>query len=188
MHQNVLFIHGRSIAKKSKTLEHKKGSGRVTKKVNRKIIKAIKRKFNHRHGCSQSKVASEFNISQQYVSKILKYHLWKPKMILKESSDIKCYKKYKRSLMIAEQKKSLRPKCKQLVEKYRGYKFIIDDESYFTLSNTTLPGNDRFYSNNIQMKPDHVKYKYQAKYESKVMYGLQFHLLVYQNLDFLNLD
>jgi predicted transcriptional regulator len=143
---------------KNKTLERKTGSGRVAKKVNSKVIKAIKRKFNHRHGCSQRKVASEFNISQQYVSKILK-----------ESSDINCYKKIKRPLMNEEQKKLLRPKCKQLVEKYRGYKFIIDDESYFTLSNTTLPGNDRFYSNNIQMTPDHVKYKYQAKYESKVM-------------------
>jgi len=71
--------------------------------------------------------------------------------------------------MNEKQKKFLRPKCKQLVGKYHRYKFIIDDESYFTLSNTTLPGNDRFYSNNIQMTPDHVKYKYQAKYESKVM-------------------
>ena len=54
--------------RKNKILERKKGSGRIAKKVN--VIKAIKRKFNHRHGCSQRKVASEFNISQQYVSKI----------------------------------------------------------------------------------------------------------------------
>ena len=70
---------------KNETLERKKGSGRIAKKVNSKVIKAIKKKFNHRHGCSQRKVASELNISQQYVSKILK-----------ESSDIKCFKKYKR--------------------------------------------------------------------------------------------
>ena len=65
--------------------------------------------------------------------------------------------------MTEQQKKTLRPKCRAMTEKYRGYNFIIDDESYFTLSHTTLPGNDRFYSNNVQLTPDHVKYKYQTK-------------------------
>ena len=82
--------------------------------------------------------------------------------IVKESSNIKRYKKYKRPLMNEEQKKSLRPKCKQLVEKYHGYNFIIDDESYFTLSHSTLSGNDRFNSNNVQMTPDHVKFYFLA--------------------------
>ena len=143
---------------KNKTLERKNGSGRVAKKFSSKVIKAIKNKFDHKHGCSQRKVDSEFNITQLYVCKILK-----------ESSDINCYKKYKRSLMNAEQKKSLRPKCKQLVEKNCGDKLIIDDESYFTLLHTTLHGNVRFYSNNFQLMPDNVKYKYQAKYKSKLM-------------------
>ena len=84
---------------KNKTLERKNGSGRVAKKFNSKVIKAIKNKFDHNYGCSQRTVDSEFNITQLYVCKILK-----------ESSDINCYKKYKRSLMNAEQKKSLRPK------------------------------------------------------------------------------
>ena len=142
---------------KNKTLERKNGSGRVAKKFSSKVIKAIKNKFDHKHGCSQRTVDSEFNITQLYVCKILK-----------ESSDINCYKKYKRPLMKEEQK-LLRPKCKKLVKKYRGYKSIIDDESYFTLSHTTLPGNVRFYSNNVQLIPDNVKYKYQAKYKSKLM-------------------
>ena len=34
------------------------------------------------------------------------------------------------------QKSQLRPKCRKILEKYRGYNFILDDESYFTLSHT----------------------------------------------------
>ena len=66
------FNHLKKSMKKNKALECKKGSGRIAKKVKSKVIKAIERKFNHRHGCSQRKIASEFNITHQYVSKILK--------------------------------------------------------------------------------------------------------------------
>jgi hypothetical protein len=53
--------------------------------------------------------------------------------------------------------------------KYRGYNFILDDESYFTLSHTTLAGNDRFYSDNIQKTPEIVKNSYKSKYEEKIL-------------------
>ena len=143
---------------KKNHLKRKNGSGRVAKKVTAKEKKEIKRRFNHRHGCSQRRTASKFNIAQSYLNKILK-----------ESSGVKYYKKLKKPLMTDEQKKLLRPKCKAIVENYRRYNFIVDDESYFTLSHTTRPGNDGFYSNNLQFTPDHVKYKYLSKYEPKLM-------------------
>ena len=34
------------------------------------------------------------------------------------------------------QKSQLRPKCRKILEKYRRYNFILDDESCFTLSHT----------------------------------------------------
>ncbi|RMZ98545.1 hypothetical protein BpHYR1_041047 [Brachionus plicatilis] len=34
------------------------------------------------------------------------------------------------------------------------YEFIIDDESYFTLGNTALPGNNIVYSSNVCKTPD----------------------------------
>jgi hypothetical protein len=68
-----------------------------------------------------------------------------------------------------KQKAQLRPKCRKLSNKYRDYNFIIDDESYFTLSRTTQPGNDIFYSNNIQETPENVKNKYEIKHEKKVL-------------------
>jgi len=72
----------------NKTLKRKKGSGRIAKKATPKVIKAIKRKFNHRTGCSQRKTASAFNLTVSHV-----------KYILKKYSDIRKYKKFKRPLM-----------------------------------------------------------------------------------------
>ncbi len=45
----------------------------------------------------------------------------------------------------------------------------MDDESYFTLSNSTLAGNESFYTDDIENVPENVRYKKQAKFEKKVM-------------------
>ena len=49
-----------------KTLKRKKSSGRVAKKATSKVIKAVKRSFNHKTGRSQRKSARSFNMSQSY--------------------------------------------------------------------------------------------------------------------------
>ena len=51
----------------NKTLKRKKGSGRIAKKATPKVIKAIKRKFNHRTGCSHKE--------RQLVRSIWQYHM-----------------------------------------------------------------------------------------------------------------
>jgi len=86
VHPNVLYIHGWNNCKK-KHLKRKKGNGRVAKKDTAKKKKEIKRRFSHRHGCSQRRTSSDFNINiaQSYLNKILK-----------ESSDIKYHKKLKK--------------------------------------------------------------------------------------------
>ena len=71
--------------------------------------------------------------------------------------------------MTEQQKKKARSKCRKLVEKYRKIDFLMDYESYFTLANTTLAGNYRFYSSNLEKTPDSVKYKYKAKFEKKLL-------------------
>jgi len=40
-------------------------------------------------------------------------------------------------------KSQLRPKCRKILEKYRGYNFILDDENYFTLSPESICLNIR---------------------------------------------
>lgn len=46
--------------------------------------------------------------------------------------------------------------------------FLMDDESYFTLSNSTLSGNDRFYARDPSECSDQVRYNLEIKYEDKL--------------------
>ena len=63
----------------------------------------------------------------------------------------------------------MRPQCRKLHKNNKFITFILDDESYFTLSNSTLAGNDCYYSNDVASTPDEIKHKLEAKYESKVL-------------------
>ena len=90
-------------------------------------------------------------------------------MILKKYSGIRWYKKQPKPLMTALQMKAARPKFRELIEKYSKVDFILDDEFYFTLSNTTLERNDRFYSNKLQNTLFNARNKFKAKFEEKIL-------------------
>ena len=85
---------------------------------------------------------------------------------------ILCYKRTKRPDRTPIQRLVARRKCRHLFLNYREHQFIIDDESYFTLSNANLSGNDTFYSNNRNMTANDVKYYNKAKYEPKLLVWL----------------
>ena len=65
-------------------------------------------------------------------------------MLKKDKSPYFFYKRTKRADRTPIQRLVARPKCRQLYLKSRKQQFIIDDESYFTLSNANLSGNDTF--------------------------------------------
>ena len=90
-------------------------------------------------------------------------------MILKNRTKVRCYKKQKKTDLTEQQKKAARPKCRRILEKNNGLDFIIDDESYFTLTHSVQPGNDSFYSDDIKNTQDHVKYNFKAKFEKKLL-------------------
>ena len=90
-------------------------------------------------------------------------------MLKKDKSPYFFYKRTKRADRTPIQRLVARPKCRQLTLKHQ---FIIDDESYFTLSNANLSGNDTFYSNDRNMTANDVKYYDKAKYEEKVLVRL----------------
>ncbi len=52
---------------------------------------------------------------------------------------------------------------------YRVYDFVIDDEKYFLFQNYNQTGNDSFYSDNQNLTPSEVKYKFSKKNENKLM-------------------
>jgi len=60
-------------------------------------------------------------------------------------------------------------KCGRLVQKFRGLDWIHDDESYFTLSNFTIHGNDGYYTSDPKTTPPNVKFAKKKKFETKVL-------------------
>ena len=115
--------------------------------------------FNHKVSSSLRKAAKKFNCSHETIRGILK----------KMKKPILCYKRTKRANRTPVQRLVARPKCRWLLQNYKNSEFIIDDESYFTLSNSLLTGNDSYYSNDRTLTPDDVKHYDKAKYEPKVL-------------------
>ena len=52
-----------------------------------------------------------------------------------------------------------RAKCATLYHKYRESEWILDDESYFTLTHSTINGNDNLYSDKIDFTPTKVQFR-----------------------------
>ena len=62
---------------------------------------------------------------------------------------IQKYKKQKVSDRSDQQKLLNRAKCATLHRKYRDREWILDDESYFTKTHSTINGNDNLYLDKI---------------------------------------
>ena len=88
---------------------------------------------------------------------------------LQKKTFIRYRKKIRVPLRNEQQKEVLRKKCGQMCVLFRGKKVIIDDESYFRLSNSDLSGNTGFYTSNIATTSDCVKLKRVTKYEPKLL-------------------
>jgi transposase len=143
------------------TLERKIASGPQAKIATKSNVRRIVKMFNHRSGRSQKQAAKKLGCTQQYISKLLKTR-----------TSIRRYKKVKKPLRTEQQKKLARPKCRRILEMYGHCDFLIDDESYFTYNNSDTPGNDGFYSDNMNITPDNVKYNLQEKYPPKLLVWL----------------
>jgi len=85
--------------------------------------------FDHKTGVSQRKAAKKFGISVGYVNKLL-------------GCNVKCRKKIKIPDRSEVQKLMAKKKCRNLTEKFAKHDWIIDDESYFNFSHSSLVGND----------------------------------------------
>ena len=97
---------------------------------------------NNKDGVSQRKLAGCFKCTQSYVNRVIK------------SIGIQKY------IKIQEAKDSVnRAECATLYRKYRDREWIVDDESYFTNTHSTINGNDNFYSDNIDFVPAKVKFR-----------------------------
>ena len=142
---------------RSPTTARKQGSGRPAKIMDAKGLRSLSRAFNNKDSLSQRDAAKKFNCSHQYICKTLK------------RVGIKCRKKTRAPEYTDAQISTLNSQCRWLIKNYSGKSFVLDDESYFPLSKTQIPGNDRYYSTDSSTAPLNIKYKFKHKFEQKVM-------------------
>ena len=83
-------------------------------------------------------------------------------------------KKLKHQKRTPAQKAAVRSKCRWLVSIFRKKIVIIDDESYFYLSNTNISGNAGFYFSDINAASNDVRLKRKDKFEPKLLVWIAF--------------
>lgn len=138
--------------------ERKTGSGCKAKKITFSRLNQIKSFFDGHDSVSIRCAARKFNVSKSYLHRTLKH-----------KTSIKYRKKKKIPKRTETQKYLAKTKCGRLYRKFSKKMFILDDESYFTLSNTTMSGNNGYYASNIKTVRPEVKFRTQSKFEKKVM-------------------
>ena len=159
--RSTIYRHIRS-RESGKQIERKKGSGRIPLINTPKNRARIAKMFNHKVSGSLRKAAKKFNCSHETIRVILQ----------KMKKPILNFKRTKRPNRTPVQRLVARPKCRRLLQNFKNSNFILDDESYFTLSNSTLTGNDSYYSNDRTLTPNDVKHYDKSKYEPKVLVWL----------------
>ena len=143
--------------------ERVSGSGRVAKIMTKTNIKRIKNMFEHRDGVSTRQASRKFEFSQSLIVQTLV-----------SRTSIRIHKKKKIPMRKDSQLQRISICCDRLYRKLQDKSVILDDESYFTLTHSTINGNDNFYSSNIQETPSSVKYRKVSKFEQKILVWIAF--------------
>lgn len=143
--------------------ERVRGSGRKAKIMTKTNIKRLKTMFDHRDGVSTRQAARKFKCSQPYIVKTLS-----------TKTSIKIRKKQKIPSRNDDQRERIPKCCDRLYRKLQGNSVILDDESYFTLTHSTINGNQNFYSSEVAATSSKVKYRQKAKFEKKILVWVAF--------------
>jgi hypothetical protein len=116
-------------------------------------------------GLSQREIAGKHGITQPYVNKIL------------QRGGLTAYKKERVPAVSVEQQDRQRKRIDRL---YRSLlysesgdlDFVIDDESYFSLSSSCMPGNAFYYATSRGDAPTEMRQSPQKMFEQKVLVWL----------------
>ena len=135
-----------------------KGSGRKAVKMPKKKVEQLKKMSDAKDGISQRKAARKFNVCQPYINEILQ-----------TMTNINNRKKIKIPSRTEGQLQHIKTNCGNLHHDFANLDWILDNESYFTLSNSTLSGNDNFYTSDISSPSVDVKFMKQTKFGPKAL-------------------
>ena len=142
------------------TIVRKEGSGRPQKlspSEKQKLAKSV----NNKTGVSQRKLGKKFNVSQRTIGRDLKrlgVTVRKRKRAPKQTPQ-----------QVQRQNERLQVLVNTSFSDDSTCEIVMDDESYFTLDGTGMPGNDIFYTKDISKTPNDVRFRRQAKFPTKIM-------------------
>ena len=143
------------------SLKQVSGQGRPAVKMTKENIIDLKKRVNGKTGVSQRKLALKYDITQPYVSLLLK------------KKNIRYFKRQNKPKVTEDQKmrqkKRLIKMSKNMFRPNNGIEVVMDDESYFPLSGHNLPGNDGYYTDDKSKVETDVKYRSKEKFPAKVM-------------------
>lgn len=131
-------------------------------KLNKRKLAQLKKLASETIGASQRKLARTMGVSQSTIH----YNLKK--------LNLKRYKRVNAPKYSDVQLEQVPIKCRKLLNAVQSRKkfIVMDDEKYFTLSNSSTAGNAGFYTTNIKTTSAHVKFAFKKKFEPKVLVWL----------------
>jgi hypothetical protein len=94
-------------------------------------VKKLEKMFDYKDDISQRKATNKFKCSQPFIYQKLR-----------NKTNIKVRAKQKSPQYSEEQIKVVRTQCRRLLRKSADKVFVLDDESYFTLTKYQMPGNN----------------------------------------------
>jgi hypothetical protein len=144
-------------------LKRKKGSGRIAVKMPKSKIKKLK-EYIKKKGVNNCKTAKKYNISRQYVQKIL------------AKNEIQNKKCQKAPLVTPQQKikqkKRLNKLARNLMRPTNGCAVILDDECYFSLSGHNLASNCRYYCQRGEKVSPDIQFTKKSKFPQRYLLWL----------------
>lgn len=118
----------------TKSTKRSKGSGRKPKIMTKKVVEKLRNLIKSRKGFSQNAAAKKFSCSQSYINKVVA-----------TKCNLRCFKKVKSPKYSQKSERIVKKTARKLYDFSKNKVFILDDEKYFTLSDTHMPGNSFYY-------------------------------------------
>ena len=116
------------------SVERKAGCGRRAKIMTKKKKEALEKLFDTTDGTSLHDAGRKYHCSHTLIRRTFKME------------NFICRKKTRSPEYTDEQIATVKSQSRWMMKNYRGTSFVLDDESYFLLSKTHIPGNDSYYS------------------------------------------
>jgi hypothetical protein len=125
-------------------------------------VEKLKKDVNNKVGVSQRFLALKEKCNQSTICRNIK------------KTGIKYRKRTKTPSYTEKQLKIVPKLCRKLVRTVfpSEMSIVLDDEKYFQLYHHETPGNSGFYTDDIEMCPDNVKYKAKEKFPKKILVWL----------------